>query len=97
MYICFYVKEQEERGVTTWLEVSDHLRLSYPYPSFLRKKKSNVTLVYSFLVPFHLSSDFCGSTFALGLKGSWTAAEMAVPFPLKHQTHPETLFLQSPF
>lgn len=97
MYICFYVKEQEERGVTTCLKyliISGYL---IPIQAFKKKKKSNVTLVYSFLVPFHLSSDFCRSTFALGLKGSWTAAEMAVPFPLKHQTHPETLFLQSPF
>lgn len=45
MYICFYVKEQEDRGVTTLLEVSDHLRLSYPYPCFKKKKILVVTLV----------------------------------------------------
>lgn len=62
MYICFYVKGQEERGVTALLEVSDHLRLSYPCLCF-KKKLLSVTLVYSFQVPSHLSSDFCGVVF----------------------------------
>lgn len=45
------------------LEVSDHLRLSYPIHALKKKNSSCHLCVYIFLVSFHLSSGFCGVTF----------------------------------
>lgn len=63
MYV-FYVKEQKERCMNNLLEVSDHLRLSYPIHAFNKNSNChlcvyNVFLGFSSFELWFLWSDLC--------------------------------------
>lgn len=81
-----------------WLLGLKYLIISgYLSPTQAFTDDPHLTPVCGFLVPFHLSSGFCGVTFDPGPPGSMNAAHMAVPFPLKQHTALGIGFLQSQF
>lgn len=70
------------------LEVSDHLRLSYPLSMLLKKNSRCHLHIYIFLVSFHLSSDVCGVTFVPWPQGVISGSPDGSAFPTQTSDRP---------